>query len=74
MMTPRSFKPPSMHKTFRAADIMCALHLPRCGTALPLIPSYHDHAIGKKIGIMPEADRIVASVNLHRNCTTITAD
>ena len=56
-----------MQKTFHAADIMYALRRPSGGTVLPLIPSYHNNAIGKKIGIMPEADRIVASVNLHRN-------
>ncbi|MEO5655140.1 MAG: hypothetical protein ABIR00_04050 [Nitrosospira sp.] len=49
-----------MQKTFHAADIMYALRRPGSGTALPLIPSYHNNAIGKKIGIMPEADYVVA--------------
>lgn len=48
------------------------LRQPSGGTALPLVPSHHDHATSKKIGIMPEADRW-HSVNLHRDCTTITA-
>jgi iron(III) transport system ATP-binding protein len=49
-----------MHKAFRGADIMYTLRLPGGGTALSLVPSHHNHAIGEKIGIRLEADHVVA--------------
>ncbi|SCX44252.1 ABC transporter ATP-binding protein [Nitrosospira sp. Nsp1] len=49
-----------MHKAFRGADIMYTLRLPGGGTALSLVPSHHNHAIGEKIGIKLEADHVVA--------------
>ena len=49
-----------MQKAFRGADIMYTLHLPGGGTALSLVPSHHNHAIGEKIGIRLEADHVVA--------------
>lgn len=49
-----------MHKAFRGADILYTLRLPSGVTALSLVPSHHNHAIGEKIGIRLEADHIVA--------------
>jgi iron(III) transport system ATP-binding protein len=49
-----------MQKAFRGADIMYTLRLPGGGTALSLVPSHHNHAIGGKIGIRLEADHVVA--------------
>jgi iron(III) transport system ATP-binding protein len=49
-----------MQKAFRGADIMYTLRLPGGGTALSLVPSHHNHAIGEKIGIKLEADHVVA--------------
>jgi iron(III) transport system ATP-binding protein len=49
-----------MQKAFRGADIMYTLRLPGGGTALSLVPSHHNHAIGEKIGIRLEADHVVA--------------
>ncbi|BCT67163.1 hypothetical protein [Nitrosospira sp. NRS527] len=62
-----------MQKTFQDTDIMYIQHRPSSGTALPPIPNYHNHAIGKKIGIMSEVDRSWHSVNLHHDCTAIIA-
>jgi iron(III) transport system ATP-binding protein len=49
-----------VHKAFRGADILYTLRLPGGGTALSLVPSHHNHAIGEKIGIRLEADHVVA--------------
>ena len=49
-----------LHKAFRGADILYTLRLPGGGTALSLVPSHHNHAIGEKIGIRLEADHVVA--------------
>ena len=49
-----------LHKAFRGADILYTLHLPSGATALSLVPSHHNHAIGEKIGIRLEVDHVVA--------------
>ncbi|MGH8729541.1 MAG: ABC transporter ATP-binding protein [Burkholderiales bacterium] len=49
-----------VHKAFRGAEILYTLRLPSGATALSLVPSHHNHAIGEKIGIRLEADHIVA--------------
>ena len=49
-----------VHKAFRGADILYTLRLPGGGTALSLVPSHHNHAIGEKIGIRLAADHVVA--------------
>ena len=49
-----------VHKAFRGAEILYTLRLPGGGTALSLVPSHHNHAIGEKIGIKLEADHVVA--------------
>ena len=49
-----------LHKAFRGAEILYTLRLPSGGTALSLVPSHHNHAIGEKIGIRLEVDHIVA--------------
>lgn len=52
------------HKAFRGAEILYTLRLPGGGTALSLVPSHHNHAIGEKIGIKLEADHVVAFAQL----------
>jgi iron(III) transport system ATP-binding protein len=49
-----------MQKAFRGADILYTLQLPGGSTALSLVPSHHNHAIGEKIGIRLEAEHVVA--------------
>ncbi len=49
-----------LKKTFRGADILYTLCLPGGATALSLVPSHHNHAIGEKIGIRLEVDHVVA--------------
>jgi iron(III) transport system ATP-binding protein len=49
-----------LHKAFRGADILYTLSLPSGTSALSLVPSHHNHAIGEKIGIRLEADHVVA--------------
>jgi len=49
-----------LHKAFRGADILYTLRLPGGSTALSLVPSHHNHAIGEQIGIRLEADHVVA--------------
>ena len=49
-----------LHKAFRGADILYTLSLPSGASALSLVPSHHNHAIGEKIGIRLEADHVVA--------------
>jgi iron(III) transport system ATP-binding protein len=49
-----------LHKAFRGADILYTLRLPGGSTALSLVPSHHNHAIGEKIGIRLKADHVVA--------------
>ena len=49
-----------MHRMYA---FLAAPAAPRCvqaGTALSLVPSHHNHAIGEKIGIKLEADHVVA--------------
>lgn len=48
-----------IHKAFRGAEILYTLKLPTGRTALSLISSHHNHAIGEKIGIKLEADHVV---------------
>jgi len=48
-----------LHKAFRGADILYTLGLPSGASALSLVPSHHNHAIGEKIGIRLEADHVV---------------
>ena len=49
-----------LHKAFRGAEILYTLRLPGGSTALSLVPSHHNHAIGENIGIKLEADHVVA--------------
>jgi len=49
-----------LKKAFRGADILYTLRLPGGETALSLVPSHHNHAIGEKIGIRLEVDHVVA--------------
>jgi iron(III) transport system ATP-binding protein len=55
-----SLKAQVLHKAFRGADILYTLRLPGGSTALSLVPSRHNHAIGENIGIKLEADHVVA--------------
>ncbi len=48
------------HKAFRGAHILYTLRLPGGGSALSLVPSHHNHAIGEKIGIRLIVDHVVA--------------
>ena len=49
-----------VHKAFRGAEILYTLRLPGGGTALSLVPSHHNHAVGENIGIKLEVDHVVA--------------
>jgi iron(III) transport system ATP-binding protein len=49
-----------VHKAFRGASILYTLRLPSGGTALALVPSHHDHAVGERIGIRLDVDQVVA--------------
>jgi iron(III) transport system ATP-binding protein len=49
-----------LHKAFRGAEILYTLRLPKGSTALSLVPSHHNHAIGEDIGIKLEVDHVVA--------------
>ena len=55
-----SLKAQVLHKAFRGAEILYTLRLPGGSTALSLVPSHHNHAIGENIGIKLEADHVVA--------------
>ena len=55
-----SLKAKVLHKAFRGAEILYTLLLPGGSTALSLVPSHHNHAIGEDIGIKLEADHVVA--------------
>ncbi len=55
-----SLKAKVLHKAFRGAEILYTLRLPGGSTALSLVPSNHNHAIGEDIGIKLEVDHIVA--------------
>ena len=55
-----SLKAKVLHKAFRGAEILYTLRLPGGSTALSLVPSHHNHAIGEDIGIKLEVDHIVA--------------
>ena len=48
-----------IHKAFRGAQFLYTLRLTSGQNVLSLISSYHDHAIGEKIGIRPQTDHIV---------------
>jgi len=49
-----------VRKAFRGAEILYTLELDGGVTALSLVPSHHDHAIGSRIGIRIAADHVVA--------------
>ena len=49
-----------LRKAFRGAQILYTLELDGGITALSLVPSHHDHAIGARIGICIAADHVVA--------------
>ena len=49
-----------IRKAFRGAQILYTLELDGGVTALSLVPSHHDHAIGSRIGIRIAADHVVA--------------
>ena len=49
-----------LRKVFRGAEILYTLELDGGISALALVPSHHDHAIGSRIGIRIEADHVVA--------------
>jgi len=49
-----------VHKAFRGAEILYTLRLPGGSTALSLVPSHHNHAVGENIGIKLEVDHVVA--------------
>ncbi len=49
-----------LRKAFRGAQILYTLELDGGVTALSLVPSHHDHAIGSRIGIRIAADHVVA--------------
>ena len=55
-----SLKANVLHKAFRGAEILYTLRLPGGSTALSLVPSHHNHAIGEDIGIKLEVDHVVA--------------
>ena len=55
-----SLKAKVLHKAFRGAEILYTLRLPGGSTALSLVPSHHNHAIGEDIVIKLEVDHIVA--------------
>ncbi len=48
------------YKAFRGASILYTLRLPSGGTALSLVPSHHNHALGERIGIRLDVDHVVA--------------
>lgn len=48
-----------VHKAFRGADILYTLRLPSGGSALSLVPSHHNHALGERIGIRVAPDHVV---------------
>jgi iron(III) transport system ATP-binding protein len=48
------------HKAFRGESILYTLRLPSGGTALSLVPSHHNHALGERIGIRLDVDHVVA--------------
>ncbi|MCK6405983.1 MAG: ABC transporter ATP-binding protein [Rhodocyclaceae bacterium] len=47
-------------KAFRGADILYTLRLDSGASALSLVPSHHNHAIGERIGIRLDVDHVVA--------------
>lgn len=55
-----SLKAKVLHKAFRGAEILYTLRLPGGSTALSLVPSHHNHAIGENIGIKLEVAHVVA--------------
>ena len=46
-------------KVFRGAEFLYTLSLPSGARILSLVPSHHDHAIGKKTGIRAAVDHLV---------------
>lgn len=49
-----------LHKTFRGAEFVYTLQLAGGSHVMTFVPSHHNHAIGKKIGIRLEIDHLVA--------------
>jgi iron(III) transport system ATP-binding protein len=47
-------------KAFRGAEFIYTLKLPSGETALSLVPSHHNHAIGERIGIKLDVDHVIA--------------
>ena len=47
------------NKAFRGADFLYSLRLPSGQHVLSLVPSHHNHAVGKKIGVRLSADHVV---------------
>ena len=52
-----------LHKAFRGAEFLYTLQLPGSGRMMSLVPSHHNHAVGKRIGIRFEIDHHVAFPN-----------
>ena len=53
------FKAKVLKKNFRGANILYKLLLPSNDIVLALLPSHHDHEVGRTIGIMPQVDDII---------------
>lgn len=53
------FQAKVIKKNFRGANILYKLLLPSNEMVLALLPSHHDHEIGKTIGIIPRVDDII---------------
>jgi iron(III) transport system ATP-binding protein len=47
-------------KAFRGAEFLYTVRLPSGRTALSLVPSHHNHALGERIGVRTEVDHVVA--------------
>ena len=54
-----AFKAKVLKKNFRGANILYKLLLPSEDLVLALLPSHHDHEVGRTIGIMPKVDDII---------------
>jgi len=48
-----------VERAFRGAQFRYTLRLPSGATALSIVPSHHDHAIGERIGIRLDAQHLV---------------
>lgn len=51
-----------VRKAFRGAQFLYTLKLPSGQTALAMVPSHYDHAIGQKIGVRLAVDHVVTFV------------